>query len=252
MINFFIETKSEYTIQLVNVLTPLIYEGLQSIYAEALKTSDDSNNVLKVFQTFLRLVPKWNPETIKQEADRIMNNSKSYSWLPDLVKATIKANIIVLTYNSTKNKVDSKYYRDVKIEDFIHRVYIECTKELYNNPFLMYNQYPSIELKRNQRDTLNLVKDAIREAVRKSLPIKEILDVYLEEPLQANVDGNDYDKLLSEGEQNNIKKLIQKGLADDHKQLDSKEPVICSVANNKNLFTTFSAELSKEAEALFT
>jgi hypothetical protein len=32
----------------------------------------------------------------------------------------------------------------------------------------------------------------------------------------------------------------------------SKEPVICSVANNKNLFTTFSAELSKEAEVLFT
>ena len=225
MINFFIETKSEYTIQLVNVLTPLIYEGLQSIYAEALKTSDDSNNVLKVFQTFLKLVPKWNPETIKQEADRIMNNSKSYSWLPDLVKATIKANIIVLTYNSTKNKVDPKYYRDIKIEDFIHRVYIECTRELWNNPYLMYNQYPPIEIKRNQRDTLNLVKEAIREAVRKSLPIKEILDVYLEEPLQANVDANDYDKLLSEGEQNNIKKLIQKGLADDHKQLDHKEPV---------------------------
>ena len=225
MINFFIETKSEYTIQLVNVLTPLIYEGIQSIYTEALKTSDDSNNVLKVFQTFLKLVPKWNPETIKQEADRIMNNSKSYSWLPDLVKATLKANIIVLTYNSTKNKVDPKYYRDLKIEDFIHRVYIECAKELWNNPYLMYNQYPPIELKRNQRDTLNLVKEAIREGVRKSLPIKEILDVYLEEPLQANVEANDYEKLLSEGEQNNIKKLIQKGLADDSKPVESREPV---------------------------
>jgi hypothetical protein len=225
MINFFIETKSEYTIQLVNVLTPLIYEGVQSIYTEALKTSDDSNNVLKVFQTFLKLVPKWNPETIKQETDRIMNNSKSYSWLPDLVKATLKANIIVLTYNSSKNKVDPKYYKDVKIEDFIHRVYIECARELWNNPYLMYNQYPPIELKRNQRDTLNLVKEAIREGVRKSLPIKEILDVYLEEPLQANVDGNEYDKLLSEGEQNNIKKLIQKGLAEDNKPVDPKEPI---------------------------
>jgi len=234
MINFFIETKSEYTIQLVNVLTPLIYEGLQSIYTEALKTSDDSNNLLKVFQTFLNLVPKWNPETIKQETDRIMNNSKSYSWLPDLVKATIKANIIVLTYNSTKNKVDPKYYRDVKIEDFIHRVYIECAKELWNNPYLMYNQYPPIELKRNQRDTLNLIKEAIREGVRKSLPIKEILDVYLEEPLQANVEANEYDKLLSEGEQNNIKKLIQKGLADDHKTVDSKEPIKQNGGNNLN------------------
>jgi hypothetical protein len=58
MINFFIETKSEYTIQLVNVLTPLIYEGIQSIYTEALKLSNESNNVLKVFQSFLKRIPK--------------------------------------------------------------------------------------------------------------------------------------------------------------------------------------------------
>ena len=94
MINFFVETKSEYTTQLVNVLTPIIFEGVQSIYTEALKVSNDANNVLKVFQSFLKRIPKWNPEMIKQESDRIMNNSKSYAWLPDLVKATVKANIL--------------------------------------------------------------------------------------------------------------------------------------------------------------
>ena len=36
MINFFVEKKNEYTINLVNVLSPLIYEGLTSIYTEAL------------------------------------------------------------------------------------------------------------------------------------------------------------------------------------------------------------------------
>ena len=211
MINFLIETKSEYTIQLVNVLTPMIYEGIQSIYSEALKASDDANNVLKVFQTFLKRVPKWNPEMIKQESDRIMNNTKSFSWLPDLVKATIKANIILLTYNSNKNKIDSKYYKDIKIEDFVHKVYIECARELWNNPYLMYHQYQPIDLKRNQRDTINLVKDAIKEAVRKCLPIKEILEIYLEEPLQNNNIEN-FEKQLTDAEENNIQKLIKKGL----------------------------------------
>ena len=74
MINFFVETKYEYTTQLVNVLTPLIYEGLHSIYDEALKVSNGADNVLKVFQSFLKRIPKWNPEMIKQETDRIMNN----------------------------------------------------------------------------------------------------------------------------------------------------------------------------------
>lgn len=212
MINFFIETKSEYTIYLINILSPLIYEGLQSIYAEACKASDNSNNVLKCFQTFLRSIPKWNAETIKQETDRIINNSKSYNWLPDLVKATIKANIIVLTYNSTKNKVDSKYYDNIEINNFIHKVYIECAKELWFNPYLMYNQFPPIELKRNQRDTINLIKDAIKEAIRRSLPIKEILDVYLEEPLENNIQNGDYNNGLNVTEEKNIKKLIAKGL----------------------------------------
>jgi len=216
MINFFVETKSEYTIQLVNVLTPLVYEGIQSIYSEALKISDETNNVLKVFQSFLKRIPKWNSEMIKQETDRIMNNSKSFSWLSDLVKATVKANIIVLTYNPSNkniNKVDAKNYQDIKIEDFIHKVYIECARELWNNPYLMYHQYPAIELKRNQRDTINLVKESIKEGIRKLLPVKQILEIYLGEPLEVNVpNDNDFDKNVTEADEKNIQKLIKKGL----------------------------------------
>ena len=35
--NFIVETKNEYTIQLVNILTPLLYEGFESIYIETRK-----------------------------------------------------------------------------------------------------------------------------------------------------------------------------------------------------------------------
>jgi hypothetical protein len=219
MINFFVETKYEYTTQLINVLTPLIYEGIQSIYTEALKVSTGADNVLKVFQSFLRRIPKWNTELIKQESDRIMNSSKSYSWLPDLVKATLKANMIVLTYNPnlTKiNKIDPQFYKNVKIEDFIHKVYIECARELWNNPYLMYHQYQPIELKRNQRDSMALIKESIKEAIRKLLPLKEILEIYLGEELEPN-QINDFERNITEVDERNIQKLINKEL---------KEPVI--------------------------
>lgn len=235
MINFFVETKSEYTTQLVNVLTPLIFEGLRSIYSEALKLSNDSNNVLSVFQSFLKRIPKWNPEMIKQETDRIMNNSKSYSWLPDLVKATVKANIIILTYNpSSKNppKIDPKYYKDIKIEEFIHKIYIECARELWNNPYLMYHQYTPIELKRNQRDTITAIKDSIREAIRKLLPVKQILEIYLGEELEPNINNDQFERNISEADANNIQKLI-------NKELNQKvEPLINNqaVPNNNQAF----------------
>jgi hypothetical protein len=221
MINFFVETKLEYTTQLVNVLTPLVYEGIQSIYAESLKASNEANNVLKLFQTFLKRIPKWNEEMIKQETERIMNNSKSYSWLPDLVKATIKANIIVLTYNPNCNipngykiqtKVDPKFYQNIKIDDFIHKIYIECARELWNNPYLMYHQYPPIELKRNQRDTIHLVKDSIKEAIRKLLPVKEILELYLGEELEQNIKNDQFERNITEVDERNIQKLIKKEL----------------------------------------
>ena len=188
MLNFLVETKQEYTTQLINILTPLIFEGLTSIYSEVLSISIPEN-ILKNFQCFLQRIPKWNNDMIKRETSRIMNNTKSFSWLEDLIKATLKANIVVLTYNpSFKNQVnvDPSLYQNIKIEDFIHKVYIECARELWNNPYLFYHLYQPIELKRNQRDTFILIKDCIKEAIRKLLPVKHILHIYLGEDVEPS------------------------------------------------------------------
>ena len=227
MINFFVEKKNEYTINLVNILAPLIYEGLTSIYTEALNVSNCADNILKVFQSFLRKIPKWTPEMIKQETDRILQNSKSVNWLSNLVKATIKTNMIMLTYNphlKLQNKIDSKYYKNINLEDFIHKIYIECARELWNNPYLMYHQYPPIELKRNQRDTILLVKDAIKEAIRRLLPLKELLEIYLDDELEQN-DIPDFDRTITEIGERNIQKLINKDLKDELKN-NLKEELI--------------------------
>jgi hypothetical protein len=234
MINFFVEKKNEYTINLVNVLSPLIYEGLTSIYTEALNVSNCADNILKVFQSFLRKIPKWTPEMIKGETDRILKSSKSVNWLSNLVKATIKANMIILTYNphlKLQNKIDPKYYKNINLEDFIHKIYIECARELWNNPYLMYHQYPPIELKRNQRDTIILVKDAIKEAIRRLLPLKELLEIYLDDELELN-NIPDFDRTITEIGERNIQKLINEDLKDDLKN-NLKEEIDNKLNNNQ-------------------
>lgn len=231
MINFFVEKKNEYTINLVNVLSPLVYEGLVSIYTEALNVSNNADNILKVFQSFLRKIPKWTSEMINQETERILKNSKSCDWLSNLVKATIKANMIILTFNphlKLQNKIESSYYKNINLENFIHKIYIECARELWNNPYLMYHQYSPIELKRNQRDTINLVKDAIKEAIRRLLPLKELLEIYLDDELEQN-DLPDFDRNITEIGERNIKKLINKDLKEE--EIDNKSVPI--IINNK-------------------
>ena len=218
--NFLVETKHEYTTQLINILTPLIYEGLVSIYNDAFAISTQ-DNIFRNFQSFMKQIPKWNNELITRETTRILNNSRSYTWLEDLIKATLKANIIVLTYNpSLKNqiKIDSNFYQNIKIEDFIHKIYIECARELWSNPYLFYHNYPPIELKRNQRDTILLIKDCIKEAIRKLLPVKHILEIYLGEEMETGDPDDKFENSISEIEQKNLSKLIKKDLGLDNKK----------------------------------
>jgi hypothetical protein len=180
-INFLIEIKQEYTTQLINILTPLIYEGIYSIYFPLIEISCP-DNILIDFQQHLQQTPNWSPQKIEEETDRIKTNSKSYMWLEDLIKATLKSYIIVLTYNPSSNeKIDPGSYKNIKIHDFIHKIYIECAREFWNNPYLFYHNYPIIELKRNHRDSISIIKDCIKEALRKLLPLERMLKIYLQE-----------------------------------------------------------------------
>ena len=139
----------------------------------------------------------------------------NYNWLNDLVKATLKANIMILMYNPMSNsKIDSQFYQNIKLSNFIHRVYIETAIELWNNPYLLYHKYPPIEIKRNHRDCLLIIKDSIKEAIRKLLPVKHILHVYLGEDLDINNinQDNKIGKVISEAEENYITKLMNQDL----------------------------------------
>jgi hypothetical protein len=224
MSNFLVETKNEYTTHLSNILTPLILEGLQSIYKEAVVIAEGKENeLLKIFQSCLKRIPKWNTSMIEKETNRIINSSHSYDWLNDLIKATLKSNLIVLMYNPTlrvQSKINPSFYQNIKTIDFIHRVYIECARELWNNPYLLYHHFPPIEIKRNQRDCMNIIKDCIKEALRKLLPVKHILEFYLGEDVDTNLDNDQFEKVMSDAEERNLTKLIKKDLQQDNSKLE--------------------------------
>ena len=216
MLNILVETKNEYISHLINILNPLIFEGIQSIYKEAHKTSD-ATDVLKIFQTYLKRIPKWNQNLIDKETERIINSSHSYGWLEDLIRATLKSSLIVLMYNPTKKtqeRIDSSFYKNISISEFVHKVYIECAREIWNNPYLLYHNYPPIEIKRNQRDCINIIKECIREALRKLLPVKHILKIYLGEDIEEDIHNNNFEQSITHAEENNLTKIIKKDLSD--------------------------------------
>ena len=47
--NAYVEAKIEYTKQLQSILTPRLYEGMESIFTDASKASTNVNELLRVF-----------------------------------------------------------------------------------------------------------------------------------------------------------------------------------------------------------
>ncbi len=188
-----VDIKNEYTDCLLNIITPLLYEGINSIYntaiikeEEIIKSSRLDDNIknpgiLKLFQILLKDIPNLNNSNIESEVLRIKEQSKCSEWFDLLVKSTIKSYIILLTFNSyNKSKiVEDKYHETIDINLFIHKCYIESCKNIYNNPNLFWHKYDNLQLKNNQKEIYLLINNGIKEAIRKSLPMKLILEEYI-------------------------------------------------------------------------
>jgi hypothetical protein len=235
--NFLVETKTEYTIQLINIITPFMYEGFKSIYDEAIKISKNSEE-LKVFQTLLRRIPSWNNDILKAETKRILMDSNFSDILEDLLKAVIKSNIMILTNTPPENKNKLKINFIIEFDKFIHNAYIESAKNIFQNPFLFFHKCTPLELKRNERDACETIKNSIMDAIRKMLPINMILKEYLGKSYTDSPKNEPIDKIVSEQDKNRIEQLLDADKESDHKYTlvkknTNKSSIIIDKVNQK-------------------
>jgi hypothetical protein len=219
------EIRNEYTTFLTNILTPFIYEGIKSTYSYAVNVHNEfiekgkhdptikSPGVLKLFQLTLKEIPTLNSNAIDAETTRIKSQCKCADWFDDLVRAVVKSNIILLTFSNPKRRPEimkEEYHNKIDIRDFIHKCYIEGARTVYNNPELFWHEYPTLEIKRNQREACDLIRKAICEAIRRMLPIKLILKEYLQNNFED--DDNDITKPMSEGNYMKIQSMLNRDL----------------------------------------
>lgn len=174
-INILVEAKNQYTKQLTHNLVSYLYEGIESIFQDANEMESDGKNVLRRFQDLLCKVPKWNQDMIDTEVERILKMSQC-NYFDELLKAVFIANARILTVASS---VKAQVINVPTIDKFIHRCYIESAREFYKNPYLLDNVTRSYDKHRNLRESLKIIEEAIEEAVRRMLPMRDILNEYL-------------------------------------------------------------------------
>ena len=67
----FTHAKMEYTSQLIDNISPHIFDGVKSIYDESklYHKTHQNKSIVVIFRTFLEKVPSWSNEIIETETD---------------------------------------------------------------------------------------------------------------------------------------------------------------------------------------
>lgn len=180
------ESRNEWCGRLVTLLTPLVTEGIQSIFNEAWKMCEESNETSKYLMTFQNLlarIPKWNSVILEDECKRIIEKS-GCNYLEDLISCVHIIQLKVLTCIRVGNKQKKIDISIPKLDHFIHRVYIHVARKVYSNVYLFERGISDLTIQKHRRELEIMTQECILVSIRESIPTESIIRAYLDESME--------------------------------------------------------------------
>jgi len=177
------ESRNEWSARLVSIFTPLVIEGIKSIFNESWKLcldNDEANKYLMTFQNLLARIPKWNSVIIEEERKRIIERS-GCNYLEDLITCVHIIQLKVLTCIRVGNKQKKIDISIPKLDHFIHKVYINTARKVYMNVYLFEKNISPLQTQKNNRELETIVEQCILNAIRESIPTEAIIRAYMDE-----------------------------------------------------------------------
>lgn len=180
------ESRNEWCSRLVSIFTPLILGGIKSIFNESWKIcvdNDEPNKYLMTFQNLLSRIPKWNNEIIEDERKRIIERS-GCNYLEDLITCVHIIQLKVLTCIRVGNKQKKIDISIPKLDNFIHKVYVNVARKVYSNVYLFDKNVNPLQIQKNNRELENIVQECILISIRESIPTEAIIRAYMDESVE--------------------------------------------------------------------
>ena len=183
------ESKNEWGVRIITILCPLIIEGFRSIFEESCKLckeNEEMDKYLMTFQNFIARIPKWNASIVEQERKRIVEKSKC-TYLEELITCVHIIQLKILTAMRVGQKQKKIDISIPKLDDFIHKMYINTARKLYKTVYLFEIGIPALQMQKNHREMEIIVQECILNTVRDSIPIESILRAYMEESVEEEI-----------------------------------------------------------------
>lgn len=193
------DSRNEWSARLLNILTPLVIEGFQSIFNESLKlciNNDEEEKYLMTFQNFITRVPNWNSELIESETKRILENSHC-NYLEDLISCVHIIHLKSLTCMRVGTKQKKIDIQIPNLKDFVHKVYTNCARKLYSNVYLYENDIESLQVQKHNREKEIIIKECILDTLRANIPVEDLLRCYLDESIEEVVEKEEKEEIIS-------------------------------------------------------
>jgi hypothetical protein len=194
------ESKNEWASRLVNILTPLIQEGVRSIFDEAVKLcvgNKEQDKYLMTFQNLLSRVPKWNPNIIKEETGRIKERS-TCGYLEDLITCVHIIHLKCMTVMRVGNKQKKVDIKIPQLADFIHKIYVNTARKVYSNVYIFERGIQPLHTQRNNREFEIIVKECIYNTIRDNIPVEELIKMYLEDTIEDVVEVTENEEVIQQ------------------------------------------------------
>jgi len=187
--NVLTDSKNEWSILLINYLTPHVIDGFRSIFNESVQLcekSDELEKYLMTFQNLLSRIPKWNNEMIRTEKERIMKLCNC-SYLEDLMTCVHIIQLKILSCVRVGNE-SKKITIDIPdFGSFLHKVYINVARKLYSTIYLFEIDIPSLDIQKRNREFEVIVQTCIMNTIRDSIPVETLLRQYIDESTEYEV-----------------------------------------------------------------
>ena len=206
------ESKNEWCARLTNILTPTLIEGIKSIFEEAYKLcleNDEDEKYLMTFQNLLNNIPKWSSEIVNTEKNRIVTSS-GCNYLEDLLSCVYITQLKALTVTRVGLK-QKKINIDIPdINQFIHKTYINLARKIYVNVYLFEKDIQPLQIQKHNRELEIIVKECILNTIRDSIPLENILKIYLDETQETDVEIEEHKEVIPDKEAIEQQKKQQK------------------------------------------
>jgi hypothetical protein len=158
------------------------------------------------FQNLISRIPKWNSQIIETERKRICEKS-GCNYLEDLITCVHVIQLKILTSMRVGQKQKKIDINIPKLDDFIHKTYINVARKVYKNVYLFEVNIQPLQVQKNYRELEIIVQECILNTLRESIPVEAILRAYMDETVEEDVVEEIKEQIIEEP----IKESIQNG-----------------------------------------